>query len=153
MSWVPRSVNSQEPWTSYELDPTHLSSGKNSVPFLGHDANGNIIQDGGYMAIGLLEKKIAAGEYLLKTGDVPVDRTKEYVDVNTKTRKAKTRCPARLTGHQLQNVPTPSEIAIDGKKYQHDTDPTVDLIFHFPGKRKIIVRSAPHLDGEFEVNS
>lgn len=61
-------------------------------------------------------------------------------------------CPARLDGLVLSNLPSPSIVVIEGKRYTI-ADNQVTLSFSYPGTYVVKVQSWPYKDRNFKVVS
>lgn len=60
--------------------------------------------------------------------------------------------PATFGNRQLNYLPVPCEIEINGKSYRC-TEPSATLEFTYPGRYSVIVRAFPYLDANFEVST
>ena len=74
----------------------------------------------------------------------------DYVDLATKTVRAKQESPVTLDGQMLRNVPPGASVVIDGVPYEAG-DSEVELDFDMPGTYRVTVEAPAHLPKTFEV--
>lgn len=125
------------------------------TPFTRYDPETGAILETGDMAVAALDQmETTKGWAVIRQAS---ERNTHYVDISglKPRRRCCPTCPATLDGTTLTGLPVPCTITITDESWERtvieNDEPSLKLMFDYPGAYAVTVRSVPYTDGVFTI--